>query len=202
MARIYGDPRKLAGEAVEPARRESLGLLEEAFEAAQRIVVEAIEEEAARASRELEQRYEQLRERLASVKARLELELRKTVEGEKNRYANEAIRRALEEFRRRKHDMPEYREFMRRAIERVAGEAREAGGAVIRVAPEDRRLAEDLVLEVAPGVVSVDSESADIIGGVVALLRGGEARLDLSLDRILAAEEARLRMAALRALFG
>jgi len=202
LARIYGDPRRLAEEAVEPVRRESLRLLDEALQAAQRIVEEAISEEAEKASKELDQRYEQLRERLASVRARLELELRKAVEGEKNRYAEEAIRKAIEEFRARKRDMPEYREFMRRAIMRVAEEAGEGGEAVVRVAPEDRGLAEEIAGEVAPGVVKVDSEPADIIGGVIAFLRGGEVRLDLSLDRILAAEEARLRMAALRALFG
>ena len=202
MARIYGDPRRLAGEAVEPVRRESLRLLDEALQAAQRLVEEAIAGEAERAARELEQRYEQVRERLASVRARLELELRKSVEAERNRYAEEAIRRALEEFRRRKHEMPEYREFMRRALERVAEEARDAGGAVVRVAPEDRGLAEELASQVAPGLIRVDEEPADIVGGLVALLRGGEVRLDLSLDGILAAEEARLRMAALRALFG
>lgn len=201
MARIYGDPERLAREAVEPVRRESLRLLEEALGAARRIVEEAVEGEAERASRELEQRYEQLRERLASVKARLDLEMRKAVEGEKNRYAEEAIGRALEEFRRRKHEMPEYREFMRRALERVAAEA---GGetVAVRVAPEDRALAEELAARVAPGRISVDEEPAEIVGGLVALLRGGEVRLDLSLDRILAAEEARLRRAALRALFG
>jgi len=199
--RIYGDPERLAREAARPAREEAERLLNDALKAAVKIVEESIAEETRKAERTLEARYEELRDRVASVRARFELELKNRVELEKNKHADEAIRRAIERFMSEKHSIPEYREYLRWAVERIAEEARELGGVKLLAAPEDKALVAEIASQLEPGLLTVSDEHADIIGGVIAVSEKEGVKLDYSIDYILKVEEARLRLAALRALF-
>ena len=200
MARIYGDPGRVAEEAAGAEMAKALRDLEEALETARRLLEDKRRSLLRKALERVGEAYMDAVERLRSEEAKLELGLRTRVTAEKNRYLDMVMERLREEVRRAKAGASWYEAYMRRVLEAVASEAGEYGGFIVRVAPEDR----DLARRLAAGLegVEVSEEPADILGGAIAVSRDGSVTLDYSLDYIIAQADARLRSVAARVLFG
>lgn len=200
MARIYGDPARVAGEAARAEMEKALRDLDEARSTARRLLEDKRRSLLRKALERVGEAYMDAVERLRSEEAKLELGLRTRVTAEKNRYLDQVMERLRGELRRAKAGAAWYEAYLRRVLEAVAAEAGEYGGFTVRVAPEDLELARRL----ASGLngVEVSGEPADILGGAVAVSKDGSVTLDYSIDYVIAQADARLRSVAARVLFG
>jgi len=203
MVKIKGDPGKLASRVVGRAEKEALEDLEEAYKAAQSLVEDKYRRVLRETTKKLEEEYSRLEERLRSVQARLELELRNTLEAERNKYIDMAMERALSRIKEEKRGASWYEEYMKAVIERLADESRETGELIVSVAEEDRELAAKLIEEAnrEGAKLRLAGEPADILGGARASSPDGATQLDFSLDFVVRDNESLLRSVALRSLF-
>jgi len=196
---VAGDPEAVAREVVQREAEKAFRALEEAREAARRLVADAYEKKLYEAEKKVQEEVARAEEQLRSLVSIKELELKSKVSEVKTKYVDEAIRRALERIREEKKGADWYRRFMERVLTIIA---EESGGEkmIVRVAPEDRGLAEEIIrgkglpLELAP-------EPADIVGGAIGESPDGSTRLDYSLDLLVKMEEYRLRGVAAKILF-
>ena len=201
MPGFHGDPEKLAGEVVAGEREEALSQVRDAYESSLRLLEQKLEEVLRKSLQRLRDEYMIAEERVKSARARAEIELKTFASAEKDRYVSKVLEAVRERIRSEKRGADWYGAFMRRVFERLAEEARETGGLIVRVAPEDLELARRLASEVGGGL-EVSQEPAQILGGAVASTRDGSATLDYSLDLLLRDMEPLLRGVASRALFG
>ena len=202
MARIYGDPQRVGEEVVRAELEKAEKALREAYETSARLLDDKRRTLARKAVERAREAYMEALERVRSEEAKLELELRTRVAAEKNKYLDRLMERVAEELKKAKAGAAWYEAYMRRVFERLASEAREYGRLIVRVAGEDQDLARRLALEAGPGLLEVDPEPADIIGGALASTEDGSVSLDYTLDLLLREEEARLRSIASKILFG
>jgi len=196
--KIAGDPEKVAREAVEREKAQAVSVVEEAKAAALKLLKEAYEKKLSEAEKKIREEVSRAEEQLKSLVSVLELELKNRVAEVETRYVDEALRRALEELRKRKQGADWYRAYMRRVLERIAREA--PGEMIVRVAPEDVDLARELLGEVGEGRLRL-GDPISIVGGAVAESPDGSVRLDYSLDLLVKMEEYRLRSVAAKVLF-
>lgn len=194
--KIAGDPEKLAREAAREELERSHKTLEEAYEASQRLLEESYRKALLEAERRLAEEFSLLEEQVRSLRSKLEFELRSKVAERRNELVDEALRRGVERLLKAKGE-EWYEQFLRRAIERAIAEAGGAEEVEIRASAEDMELVRSLASRYG---VKVSPASAKILGGIIAEVRGGELRLDYSIDLLLSRNEARLRHSALKAL--
>lgn len=199
MPRIYGDPARVGEEVAKSEMEKSLRELEEAYKAAQSLLEDKRRQLLRAATERAVEAYLRAVERLRSEESRRELQLRTRVAQEKNKYLDEVIRRAIERIKAEKVGAEWYEKFMRRAMEAVASEAREHGGFIVSVAPEDLDLARRIAGELEG--IEVSGETVDIIGGVLARSKDGSVALDYTLDFLVSESESRLRSIASKILF-
>ncbi len=200
MARLYGDPEKLARKALEPSYEEAVRLLEEAFEASKRLINEALENSLKEAEKSVMSKAETLRERLAGFRSKMDLEVKSAVAKEKNEYASSVIEEAISRFREAKKRSEAYKGFLERTLRSVMEEA-SGQNVVVLASSDDMETIKEIVEKL--GVINVSVHPDDrILGGFIAEIRGAGVKLDYTINNILTTEDARLRRVAIRALFG
>ncbi|MEN2999720.1 MAG: V-type ATP synthase subunit E family protein [Acidilobaceae archaeon] len=196
VSKISGDPEKLAREAAREEQERSAKILEEAYETSRRLLEESFKKGLAEGERRLAEEFSLLEEQLKSLRSRLEYEMRSKLAERRNEMVEEVMERALQMFKGMKREAW-YEQFLRRSVERVLAEVGRAEEVELRASEEDL----ELVRKIASSYgVRVSPEPIKIIGGIVAEVRGGELRLDLSIDLFLSRNDARLRNLALKAL--
>ncbi len=195
---IAGDPEAVAREAVEREKAQALAVLEEARAAAGKLVDEAYEKSLYEAEKSVREAVQRAEEQLKSLVSVLDLELKSRVSRVKTRFVEEAIRRALEEVRRRKKGAEWYEKYMEAVLARIARESE--GEMIVRVAEDDVDLASRLLEKLGDPRLRL-GDPVGIIGGAVAESPDGSVRLDYSLDLLVKMEEHRLRGVAARVLF-
>lgn len=200
-SRIYGDPRRLGEEAVREELEKSFRILREAVNTSARLLEDSHRVAVERAEEEIRREYELAEERLRSFRARLEMDLRSRLARLKSDYVEEALRRLREAVRREKGG-EWYEAYMLRVFRALREEAELHGGLRVRVAREDLEVARRIVPEVGGGLLELEEDPAEILGGAVAETPDGSTRIDYSLDLLLEEEEQRLRSVAEKALFG
>ncbi len=198
MASIYGDPHAVAEKAVERELEKSVKALDEARDAARKLIKDAYDKSLYEAERRLRDEYARAEEQLRSLISILELELKSKVADVRTRYIDEVIARAKERIREEKKGADWYRSYMERVLGEIAREAE--GEMIVYVAEEDRGLAEEILSRLG-GNLRLADEPANIIGGAVAASPDGSTRIDYSLDLLISMEEHRLRGAASKILF-
>ncbi|MCE4610887.1 MAG: hypothetical protein F7B17_02825 [Desulfurococcales archaeon] len=198
---VRGNPEELALKALDPYRREAMSLLNDAMRAAEKLVEEAASNATKEAQSKIKSRAESVRERIEGIRAKVELEVRTRVASEKNRYAEEAIRRAIEEFKLKKGSSESYINYLKKALKEVV---EETGGKkiVIEASEDDVNLILSIARELGVSSIIEVKPFKSLIGGFIAEVKEEGFRLDYTLDNILRTEDARLRRVALRALFG
>ena len=197
--KVAGDPKEVAGKAVERESEAMEKLLSEARQAALNLLRDSYEKSLYEAEKGLRDYVSRAEEQLRSLVSSLELELKTRVAEAKSKYVEEAIRRALEEVRRAKAGAEWYRVYMERVLEAIASQAG-GEGMIVRVAPEDVDLARGIIE--AKGLSRLRlGDPVDITGGAIGVSPDGSVTLDYSLDLLVRMEEHRLRGVAARALF-
>ncbi|MCE4601580.1 MAG: V-type ATP synthase subunit E [Desulfurococcales archaeon] len=198
--RIYGDPEALARAIVEREEKNAQSVIDESYQAALKIIEDAYKRALADALRKIEDEYQRLVEALTSKRSSLELELRNRVAEVKSKYIDEAISKAVDAVVASKNE-EWYPRFMRRVLERIAEEARRHDRVIVKVAKDDLELARGILQTLHARNIILSPEPAPIKGGAIAESEDGSIRIDYSLDLILSLNEAKLRLAASRALF-
>jgi len=201
MPGMYGDAEKLASRVVEGELSKAEEEVAEAYNEAKRLLEEKMRSVLRRSLDKLREGYMAAEERVKSAAARAEIEVRTFSSGERDKYINSVMSEVIEKIKREKVGAPWYEAYMRRIIENLSSEAREAGKLILRVAPEDLDLAQRLVKD-AGGNLEVSGEPVEILGGVVASTPDGSVTLDYSLDLLLRDLQPYLRGVASRILFG
>lgn len=201
MPGMYGDAEKLASRVVEGELPKAEEEVAEAYNEAKRLLEEKMRSVLRRSLDKLREGYMAAEERVKSAAARAEIEVRTFSSGERDKYINSVMSEVIEKIKREKVGAPWYEAYMRRIIENLSSEAREAGKLILRVAPEDLDLAQRLVKD-AGGNLEVSGEPVEILGGVVASTPDGSVTLDYSLDLLLRDLQPYLRGVASRILFG
>ena len=196
--KIVGDPEKTAREAVEREKEQALAALDEARRAALRLVDDAYEKSLYEAERRVRDEVQRAEEQLKSLVSVLELQLKSRVAEVKTRYVDEAIRRALEELRKRKVGADWYEAYLESVIRRIAEESE--GEMLVRVAPEDRDLASRILERLGVARLRL-GDPVEIVGGAIGESPDGSVRLDYSLDLLVKMESHRLRGVAAAVLF-
>jgi len=196
---VAGDPEAVAREIVSREAEKAYKALEEALEAARRLVADAYEKKLYEAEKKVRDEVARAEEQLKSLISIKELELKSRVSEVKTRYVEEAIRRALERIREEKKGAEWYRRFMERVLTLIA---EEAGGEtmIVRVAPEDRDLAGEIIRS-KNLPLRLSDEPAQIVGGAIGESPDGSTKVDYSLDLLVKMEEYRLRGVAAKILF-
>lgn len=199
--KVYGDPEALARTIVERELKNADAIVDEAYQAASKIIEDAYRKALADATRRVEDEYQKLMESLSSKRSSLELDLRNRVAEAKSRYIDEVIERAVQEIVASK-DEEWYARFMERVLRRIAEEAQVHGRVIVKVARDDLEMARTILQTIPASNVVLSPEPAPIKGGAIGESEDGSIRIDYSLDLILELNEARLRLAAAKALFG
>ncbi|MEB3860922.1 MAG: V-type ATP synthase subunit E [Desulfurococcales archaeon] len=199
--RIYGDPEALARTVVEREAKNAESVIDESYQAALKIIEDAYKKALAEALRRIDDEYQRLVEAIMSKRSSLELELRNRVAEVKSKYIDEAISRAVEAIIASKNE-EWYTMFMRRVLEKIAEEAQKYDRVIVKVARDDLEMARGILQTLPAGNIVLSPEPAPIKGGAIAESEDGSIRIDYSLDLILSLNEAKLRLAASRALFG
>jgi len=198
MCGYYGDPEKLALEAMKDDISKSHKLLAEASEASLKLLEDSYRRSLEEAERRLLEEFSNLSERVRSVKSKLDFELKSRVAERRNKFIEAVLAEVKMRLREAKNE-DWYKAYMESVFKNLAMEARELGVLKVMVAPEDLELARILASRY-PELLKVSGEPVNIIGGVIAESQDGSVRLDYSLDLIISRNEARLRHVALKAL--
>ncbi|WP_460125839.1 V-type ATP synthase subunit E [Stetteria hydrogenophila] len=199
MAKLYGDPGRVAEEAVRAELEKALRELEEARRTALSMLEDKREKLLVKAEEKAIEAHERVMEKLRSERAKRELKLRTALAEEKSRHLDKVIEAVVERIKAAKAGAEWYERYMRRVMEAVAAEAEAHGGFVVSVAAEDMDLARDIAKRLKG--VEVSKEPASIIGGVIARSKDGYVTLDYTLDYLLKEAEPRLRSIASKILF-
>ncbi|MCS7107609.1 MAG: V-type ATP synthase subunit E family protein [Acidilobaceae archaeon] len=196
MSKLSGDPERLAREAAKEEQERSAKILEEAYVTSQRLLEESFKKSLMESERRLGEEFSLLEEQLKSLRSRLEYEMKAKLAERRNEIVEEVMGRALQIFKEMKREAW-YEKFLQRSIERALAEAGRAEEVELRAAEEDMKLVREIASRYK---VKVSPEPANIVGGIIAVVRGGELRLDFSVDLFLSRNDARLRNLALKAL--
>lgn len=200
---LRGSVDKLASTIIQKEFQEYKGKIEEAYNAALKLLEETRDKEYSEAVRKIQQDVSNAEERLRSEESSLELQL-KTARSEAinkwvDRVLEEAVNRALQE-----RNSEWYRSFMKKLVDRLAEEA--AGGSVfiVKAAKEDHSLVEELLKETGlyGKSLKLSKEPADIKGGIIAVSEDGDIVLDYSFELFLENIKPKIRSRVARLLEG
>ncbi len=200
---LRGSVDKLASTIIQKEFQEYKGKIEEAYNAALKLLEETRDKEYSEAVRKIQQDVSNAEERLRSEESSLELQL-KTARSEAinkwvDRVLEEAVNRAL-----RERNSEWYRSFMKKLVDRLAEEA--AGGSVfiVKAAKEDHSLVEELLKETGlyGKSLKLSKEPADIKGGIIAVSEDGDIVLDYSFELFLENIKPKIRSRVARLLEG
>ncbi len=200
---LRGSVDKLASTIIQKEFQEYKGKIEEAYNAALKLLEETRDKEYSEAARKIQQDVSNAEERLRSEESSLELQL-KTARSEAinkwvDRVLEEAVNRALQE-----RNSEWYRSFMKKLVDRLAEEA--AGGSVfiVKAAKEDYSLVEELLKETGlyGKSLKLSKEPADIKGGIIAVSEDGDIVLDYSFELFLENIKPKIRSRVARLLEG
>ena len=200
---LRGSVDKLASTVIQKEFQEYKGKIEEAYNAALKLLEETRDKEYSEAVRKIQQDVSNAEERLRSEESSLELQLKTARSEAINKWVDkvleEAVNRAL-----RERDSEWYRSFMKKLVDRLAEEA--AGGSVfiVKAAKEDHSLVEELLKETGlyGESLKLSKEPADIKGGIIAVSEDGDIVLDYSFELFLENIKPKIRSRVARLLEG
>ncbi len=200
---LRGSVDKLASTIIQKEFQEYKGKIEEAYNAALKLLEETRDKEYSEAVRKIQQDVSNAEERLRSEESSLELQLKTARSEAINKWVDkvleEAVNRALQE-----RDSEWYRSFMKKLVDRLAEEA--AGGSVfiVKAAKEDYSLVEELLKETGlyGESLRLSKEPADIKGGIIAVSEDGDIVLDYSFELFLENIKPKIRSRVARLLEG
>ncbi len=200
---LRGSVDKLASTIIQKEFQEYKGKIEEAYNAALKLLEETKDKEYSEAVRKIQQDVSNAEERLRSEESSLELQLKTARSEAINKWVDkvleEAVNRALQE-----RDSEWYRSFMKKLVDRLAEEA--AGGSVfiVKAAKEDHILVEELLEETGlyGKSLKLSKEPADIKGGIIAVSEDGDIVLDYSFELFLENIKPKIRSRVARLLEG
>ncbi len=200
---LRGSVDKLASTIIQKEFQEYKGKIEEAYNAALKLLEETRDKEYSEAVRKIQQDVSNAEERLRSEESSLELQLKTARSEAINKWVDkvleEAVNRALQE-----RDSEWYRSFMKKLVDRLAEEA--AGGSVfiVKAAKEDHSLVEELLRETGlyGKSLKLSKEPADIKGGIIAVSEDGDIVLDYSFELFLENIKPKIRSRVARLLEG
>ena len=200
---LRGSVDKLASTIIQKEFQEYKGKIEEAYNAALKLLEETRDKEYSEAVRKIQQDVSNAEERLRSEESSLELQLKTARSEAINKWVDkvleEAVNRALQE-----RDSEWYRSFMKKLVDRLAEEA--AGGSVfiVKAAKEDHSLVEELLKETGlyGKSLKLSKEPADIKGGIIAVSEDGDIVLDYSFELFLENIKPKIRSRVARLLEG
>ncbi|MCE4612883.1 MAG: V-type ATP synthase subunit E [Desulfurococcales archaeon] len=198
--RLFGDPKSLANRIVDKEFDRVTSNIEEAYSTSLQILRDAYNKALRRLEDELKEKLTNLRERVASERATLELNLRHRVAIEKSTAIDSVLRDAVSVLLSEKSG-EWYKNYLESAIGRALSEMPH-GDVKVRVSPDDKSIVEEIISSKypRPGIQVV--EDPMIRGGVIAESADGLTRSDYSLDLVIRSVESALRAKASRELFG
>ena len=198
--RLFGDSRSLAGRIAEREFERVSGSIEEAYSTGLRILRDAYSKAVRRLEGELRERLASLRERVASERSTLELNLRHRVAVEKSIAIESVLKEAVENVLSDKSG-EWYKKYLEQAISRAISEM-PPGDVRVRAAPEDKSAVEEILSSKFPERGVQVMEDSSIRGGIIVESVDGLTRSDYSLDLVIKSVESSLRAKASRELFG
>ncbi len=177
--------------------------IEEAYNAALKLLKETRDKEYSEAVRKIQQDVSNAEEKLRSEESSLELQL-KTARSEAinewvDRVLEEAVSRALQE-----RNSEWYKSFMKKLVDRLAEEAAGDNVFIVKAAKEDYSLVEELLKETGlyGKSLKLSKEPADINGGIIAVSEDGDIVLDYSFELFLENIKPKIRSRVARLLEG
>jgi len=199
---MKGSVEGLASTIISREMEEYKSKIEEAYEAALKLIEETREKEYRESSRKIQQDIANAEERLKSEESSLELQLKtarsETINKWVERVLEEAINRALKE---RNSDW--YKNFMKGLVERLSEEAN-SNVFIVKCAKEDYKLVEKLLKETGlyGKTLKLAKEPAEIKGGIIAISEDGDIVLDYSFELFLDNIKPKIRTRIARLLEG
>ena len=200
---LRGSVDKLASTIIQKEFQEYKGKIEEAYNAALKLLEETRDKEYSEAVRKIQQDVSNAEERLRSEESSLELQLKTARSEAINRWVDkvleEAVNRALQE-----RNSEWYRSFMKKLVDRLAEEASGGSVFIVKAAKEDHSLVEELLKETGlyGKSLQLSKEPADIKGGIIAVSEDGDIVLDYSFELFLENIKPKIRSRVARLLEG
>ena len=200
---LRGSVDKLASTIIQKEFQEYKGKIEEAYNAALKLLEETRDKEYSEAVRKIQQDVSNAEERLRSEESSLELQLKTARSEAINKWVDkvleEAVNRALQE-----RDSEWYRSFMKKLVDRLAEEASGGSVFIVKAAKEDHSLVEELLKETGlyGKSLKLSKEPADIKGGIIAVSEDGDIVLDYSFELFLENIKPKIRSRVARLLEG
>ncbi len=203
MARVRGNPQKLADNIVSEIQRDIESYLKKALDSSLGLIEDKKKHVIKELTEALKEEYSRFDENLKSLKARLDLELKAEISNKKSEIINKVIESSIKKLRNRKSEAW-YKEFMDKVFERLAKESKEIGELFIEVSDEDKDLAQELInkYRVEGAELTLSEKSSNIIGGAIARDKNASIVIDYSLDVLIKENETLLRSIAAKTLFG
>ncbi len=200
---LRGSVDKLASTIIQKEFQEYKGKIEEAYNAALKLLEETRDKEYSEAVRKIQQDVSNAEERLRSEESSLELQLKTARSEAINKWVDkvleEAVNRALQE-----RNSEWYRSFMKKLVDRLAEEASGGSVFIVKAAKEDHSLVEELLKETGlyGKSLKLSKEPADIKGGIIAVSEDGDIVLDYSFELFLENIKPKIRSRVARLLEG
>ncbi len=200
---LRGSVDKLASTIIQKEFQEYKGKIEEAYNAALKLLEETRDKEYSEAVRKIQQDVSNAEERLRSEESSLELQLKTARSEAINKWVDkvleEAVNRALQE-----RNSEWYRSFMKKLVDRLADEASGGSVFIVKAAKEDHSLVEELLKETGlyGKSLQLSKEPADIKGGIIAVSEDGDIVLDYSFELFLENIKPKIRSRVARLLEG
>ncbi len=200
---LRGSVDKLASTIIQKEFQEYEGKIEEAYNAALKLLEETRDKEYSEAVRKIQQDVSNAEERLRSEESSLELQLKTARSEAINKWVDkvleEAVNRALQE-----RNSEWYRSFMKKLVDRLAEEASGGSVFIVKAAKEDHSLVEELLKETGlyGKSLKLSKEPADIKGGIIAVSEDGDIVLDYSFELFLENIKPKIRSRVARLLEG
>ncbi len=198
--KLFGDYRGFASRIANKEFERVSGNLEEAYSTGISILRDAHDRALKRLEGELKEKLSNIRERVASEKATLDLNLRHRIAVEKSTAIDKVVSEAVSLVLSEKGEKW-YREYLEAAIKRAVSEL-PPGEVVVRASPEDKSVVEEIVKEEVSGRSVRVLADGSIRGGIIAETVDGLVRTDYSLELLIRTMESALRSKASRELFG
>ncbi len=198
-----GNPERLAEVVVEEAEKRLMSKLDEALEAARRLVAESYERILKETLSRIREEVRSLREKLSALEAAKTVEARKEISKIKSEFIERAVREAFARFRERvprERYVMRLEELLRAATEQVRVRSDQV---VIIPVESDREIVAQLVAKLRQEGLPVELSEKSIsgLGGFVAQDAEGSVRLDYRLESVLGNLIEEARTIALRKLF-
>lgn len=200
---LKGSVDELVSTIIQKEFQEYKGKIEEAYNAALKLLKETRDKEYSEAVRRIQQDVSNAEEKLRSEESSLELQL-KTARSEAinewvDRVLEEAVSRALQE-----RNSEWYKSFMKKLVDRLAEEAAGDSVFIVKAAKEDYSLVEELLKETGlyGKSLKLSKEPANIKGGIIAVSEDGDIVLDYSFELFLENIKPKIRSRVARLLEG